>query len=62
MFRQLGTLAKARVVSAGPFHNLVMWGLLVVLRTVAPIGLLTSVFYEDVSKEGMIVVDVDQVS
>ena len=62
MFRQLRTLAKARVVSAGPFHNLVMWGFLVALRTVVPMALLTSVFYEDVSKEGVIVVNVDQVS
>ena len=62
MYRQLGTLAKARVVSAGPFHNLVMWGALVFLRTVGLNRLLTSVFYEDVSKEGRIVVDVDQVS
>ncbi|KAF6760371.1 hypothetical protein DFP72DRAFT_882024 [Ephemerocybe angulata] len=62
LYRGLSALPKARIVSAGAFHNLLMWGVLVFLRTAGIASLATALFYQDVRSEGRLVVSVDQAS
>ena len=54
--------ARARIIAAGPFHNLLLW---LLLASVARSGLgsaLWSIGYKDVSSIGRAVIDVDIVS
>ncbi|KIK63925.1 hypothetical protein GYMLUDRAFT_83340 [Collybiopsis luxurians FD-317 M1] len=63
----LDAIAKARIIAAGPWHNLVFW---ILLLTLAKVGLviettsglgttLMSVCWKDVSQEGRVVVGID---
>ncbi|KAH6904301.1 hypothetical protein BKA70DRAFT_1109670 [Coprinopsis sp. MPI-PUGE-AT-0042] len=51
--------AKARIIAAGPFHNLVTWGFLTAARMTGIGGWVRSVGYMDVSRTGRGVVSVE---
>jgi len=54
--------ARSRVISAGPFHNLVLWCFLVLITRTGVANLASYVSgYRNVSDVGKVVVDVDQV-
>lgn len=54
--------ARARIISAGPFHNLVFWVLLMLVQSSGIGGVLWSIGYKDISQIGRVVVGVDTVS
>lgn len=66
----LNPIEKARVIAAGPWHNFVLWTVLVVLGRSAVFvedttGLgsaLVSIGWKDISKEGRVVIGLDDVS
>jgi len=60
---------KARIIAAGPWHNLVFWLLLVLAGRVATTlegtavsSVVTNMVWKDVSELGRVVVDVDEVN
>lgn len=53
--------ARARIISAGPFHNLVFWGILMLVQGLGAGDVFWSVGYKDVSDMGRVVVGVDVV-
>ncbi|KAJ7176575.1 hypothetical protein C8R46DRAFT_39915 [Mycena filopes] len=56
----LKPFARSRIIAAGPFHNLVFWGLLL-LTDRAGVGVFfTRTLYRDVWNEGRVVVSIDQ--
>ncbi|KAF5342755.1 hypothetical protein D9757_014509 [Collybiopsis confluens] len=66
-FSSLDTIAKARIIAAGPLHNLVLWILLNLLTQTALVvertsGLGTAIIsigWKDLSQEGRLVVGID---
>ncbi|KAG6878462.1 hypothetical protein C0993_006302 [Termitomyces sp. T159_Od127] len=54
--------ARARVVAAGPFHNLLLWGILVAVGYTHVGSIFWFVGYRDVSALGRVVVRVDTVN
>lgn len=60
--RGLPPRARARVIAAGPFHNLVLWGaLLLAVRLGLPSGVAAVTGYRSVSDVGNVVVSVSSV-
>lgn len=57
----LQPLVRARIIAAGPFHNLVFWGLLLLVDRLGTGDLLTHTIYRDVSDVGRVVVGIDAV-
>ncbi|KAG5645952.1 hypothetical protein DXG03_004744 [Asterophora parasitica] len=55
----LAPRARARIIAAGPFHNIVLWVLLVSLSYTPFARIFWSLGYRDVSATGQIVVGVD---
>ncbi|KAJ7472234.1 hypothetical protein B0H11DRAFT_1347004 [Mycena galericulata] len=55
----LKPLARARIIAAGPFHNLVFWCLLLLVDRLGIGDLLTHTMYRDVSDVGRVVVGID---
>lgn len=53
--------ARARIISAGPFHNIVFWGALMLVQRLGVGDIFWSVGYKDVSDVGRVVVGVDAV-
>lgn len=53
---------RARIIAAGPFHNLVTWALLITAKLIGIGGWIRSMGYIDVSKIGRNVVSVEGVS
>lgn len=58
----LKPFARSRIIAAGPFHNFVFWGLLLVSDRIGTGEFLTRVVYRDVSHLGRVVVGIDGVS
>ncbi|KAG6918082.1 hypothetical protein DXG01_016534 [Tephrocybe rancida] len=54
--------ARARVVAAGPFHNIILWCLLALIGYTRLGDIFWFVGYRDISAHGKVVVDVDAVS
>ncbi|KAJ7768389.1 hypothetical protein B0H16DRAFT_1673554 [Mycena metata] len=55
----LTPFARSRIIAAGPFHNLVLWGLLFFVDRTGTGGFLTRTMYRDVSGVGRVVVAID---
>ncbi|KAJ7740960.1 hypothetical protein DFH07DRAFT_62558 [Mycena maculata] len=55
----LEPLARARIIAAGPFHNLVFWAALLLVNLGAG-DLLTRTIYRDMSDVGRVVVGIDR--
>ncbi|KAG6837015.1 hypothetical protein H0H93_016222 [Arthromyces matolae] len=51
--------ARARIIAAGAFHNILLWGLLLAIGYARLGDLFWSIGYKDVSAQGRVVVDVD---
>ncbi|KAJ7602419.1 hypothetical protein FB45DRAFT_966468 [Roridomyces roridus] len=55
----LKPLSRARIIAAGPFHNLVFWGILLLVDRLGIGTALTRLLYQDVSHIGRVVVGID---
>ncbi|KAJ7489474.1 hypothetical protein FB451DRAFT_1225027 [Mycena latifolia] len=55
----LKPFARSRIIAAGPFHNLVFWGLLLLVGRVGIGDFFARVMYRDVSDVGRVVVGID---
>lgn len=55
----LPSRARARIISAGPFHNLVFWGTLMLVQSLGVGDVFWSIGYKDVSDMGRVVLGVD---
>ena len=61
--RNLPPRARSRVIAAGPFHNLVLWGaLLLAVRVGLPYGIAAVTGYRSVADVGKVIVGVNSVS
>ena len=61
--RNLPPRARSRVIAAGPFHNLVLWGaLLLAVRVGLPYGVAAVTGYRSVADVGKVIVGVNSVS
>jgi S2P endopeptidase len=58
----LRPFARSRIIAAGPFHNFVLWTLLVLVDRAGMGDFLTRTVYRDVSHIGRVVVGMDGVS
>ena len=60
--KNLAAKARARIIAAGPFHNLIFWCLLALITHLKLVNLVSVVSgYSDVSDVGKIVVSVNEV-
>ncbi|KAJ7040818.1 hypothetical protein C8F04DRAFT_1253726 [Mycena alexandri] len=55
----LKPFARSRIIAAGPFHNLVLWGLLFLVGRAGIGGFLSRTMYRDVADVGRVVVAID---
>ena len=61
--KTLAPQARSRIIAAGPFHNLVLWGFLVLVTRLGIFSLASFVSgYQLISDVGQVVVSVDAVS
>ncbi|KAK7052386.1 histone acetyltransferase [Favolaschia claudopus] len=55
----LRPFARSRIIAAGPFHNLVFWGLLTLVEFSGTGEVLTRTLYRDVSDIGRVIIGMD---
>jgi hypothetical protein len=53
--------ARSRIISAGPFHNLVFWSVLVLVQRIGVGDAFWAIGYKDMSAVGRVVIGVDAV-
>jgi hypothetical protein len=59
--QRLRPIGRLRIISAGAFHNLFAWGILFLLGWTGIASTLLSVGYQNSSKQGVVVISIDDV-